>query len=57
VVIHHKIRSRIVGKKSPVILASVFLLGAGGLIATAENANRIVRRFRYSRTRTELLPL
>jgi len=29
----NKIRSRIVGKKSPVILASVFLLGAGGLIA------------------------
>src|SRR6266446_6014693 len=41
----NKIRSRIVGKKSPVILASVFLLGAGGLIATAENANRIVPPF------------
>src|SRR5256885_6519575 len=41
----NKVRSKIVGKKSPVILVSVFLLGAGGLIATAENANRIVPPF------------
>src|SRR6266436_2550503 len=41
----NKVRSKIVGKKSPALLVSVFLLGAGGLIATADNANRIVSPF------------
>src|SRR6266436_7024088 len=41
----NKVRSKIVGKKSPALLVSVFLLGAGGLIATADNANRIVPPF------------
>src|ERR1700693_2749540 len=35
-------RNEIVGKKSLAILVPVFLLGAGGLIAAADNANRIV---------------
>ena len=43
--IANKFSSRIVGKKSPALLVSVFLLGAGGLIATADNANRIVPPF------------
>lgn len=37
--------NRIVGKKSPAIWALVFLLGAGGLVATADTANRIVPPF------------
>ena len=41
----NKVRNKIVSKKSPAILVSVFLLGAGGLIATADNANRIVPPF------------
>ena len=43
--IANQFSSRIVGKKSPALLVSVFLLGAGGLIATADNANRIVPPF------------
>src|SRR5256884_8597313 len=43
--IANKFSSRTVGKKSPALLVSVFLLGAGGLIATADNANRIVPPF------------
>jgi hypothetical protein len=43
--IANKFSSSIVGKKSPALLVSVFLLGAGGLIATADNANRIVPPF------------
>src|ERR1700688_2612665 len=38
-------RNEIVGKKSLAILVPVFLLGAGGLIAAADNANRIVPPF------------
>jgi cytochrome c peroxidase len=44
-VIANKFSSGIVGKKSPALLVSVFLLGAGGLVATADNANRIVPPF------------
>src|SRR5437660_5602984 len=43
--IANKFSSRIAGKKSPALLVSVFLLGAGGLIATADNADRIVPPF------------
>ena len=43
--IANKIKNKIVGKKSPALLVSVFLLGAGGLIATADNANRMVPPF------------
>ena len=43
--INKRFRNRIVGKKSPVILVCVFLLGAGGLIATADNASRIIAPF------------
>lgn len=42
--IAHKLRNKIVGKRSPAVLVSVFLLGAGGLIAAADNANRILPR-------------
>jgi len=41
----NKVRNKIVLKKSPAILIPVFLLGAGGLIATADNANRIIPPF------------
>ena len=43
--IANKIRNKIVAKKSPAVLIPVFLLGAGGLIATADNANRVVPPF------------
>src|SRR5947207_14641866 len=43
--INKRFRNRIVGKKSPAVLVCVFLLGAGGLIATADNASRIIARF------------
>src|SRR6266436_2421302 len=43
--IANQTKNKIVGKKSPALLVSVFLLGAGGLIATADNANRIVSPF------------
>ncbi len=41
----NKFRNKIVGKKRLAILLPVFLLGAGGLIAAADNANRIVPQF------------
>lgn len=41
----NKVRHRMVGKKSPAIFVFAFLLGAGGLLATADNANRIVPPF------------
>ena len=44
-IINKTFRNRIVVKKSSAILVSVFLLGAGGLIATADNANRIAPLF------------
>ncbi|HKV63441.1 MAG TPA: hypothetical protein VJO16_16135 [Candidatus Acidoferrum sp.] len=40
-----KVGNKNVGKKRLAILLPVFLLGAGGLIATADNANRIVPQF------------
>src|SRR5437870_6938920 len=43
--INKRFRNRIVGKESPAILVCVFLLGAGGLIATADNASRIIAPF------------
>jgi len=43
--INKRFRNRIVGKKSPAVLVCVFLLGAGGLIATADNASRIIAPF------------
>src|ERR1700693_4387330 len=43
--INKRFRNRIVGKRSPMILVCAFLLGAGGLIATADNASRIIARF------------
>jgi cytochrome c peroxidase len=47
--ITNKSSNRIVGKKSPAILLPIFLLGAGGLLATADNANRIMARFQMFR--------
>jgi len=43
--IANKVGKKFVGKKCLAILLPVFLLGAGGLMATADNANRIVPRF------------
>src|SRR5436853_3456854 len=40
--IANKFSSRIVGKKSPVLLVTIILLGSAGLIATAENAHRMI---------------
>lgn len=37
-----KLKKQFFGRKSPAIWVLVFLLGAGGLLATADNANRIV---------------
>src|SRR5690242_2001294 len=43
--IANKVSNKMVGKKSPALLVFLFLLGAGGLLATADNANRIVPRY------------
>ena len=40
-----KLRNKILDKKSPAISVLVFVLAAGGLIATADNSNRIVPPF------------
>ena len=53
----NKFRNKIVGKKRLAILLPVFLLGAGGLIAAADNANRIVPQFQiFSDLEALLLP-
>ena len=48
-IIHKMYRNRILGKISPTILVCVFLLGAGGLIATTNNAGRIIPPFQIFR--------
>src|SRR5690349_19380174 len=43
--IAHQVRNKIAGKKRVAILLPVFLLGAGGLLAIAESASRMIPPF------------